>query len=81
MSSENGKQTPRGFAAMSDEKRKEISAKGGQAKVRKGFGSLDEGARKENASRAAKIRWQRVREQRANNDSDVQRQESRDTGR
>lgn len=60
--STKGKQ---GFASMSEEKRKAISAKGGSAKVSKGIGRLSPEDRSLFSQKAAATRWLKVQEKRA----------------
>ena len=72
MSTDDGKKKPQGFATFSPEKLLEAQRKGGSAKVpTKGSGSLSPEARREKASKAASARWQRVKEQRLEAESNV----------
>jgi hypothetical protein len=76
---DNGKNKPRGFATFSPEKRLEAQRKGGTKTGPKGFALLSPEARRENASKAARIRWERVKAQRLNTEIGEQRQETQDT--
>lgn len=52
-----------GFASLTPERLKEVSAKGGRKTgVPKGFGAVSPEQRKENSSKAAKVRWSKVKE-------------------
>lgn len=53
----------RGFASMSEERRREVSRQAGMAKNKnKGFGSLSPEERSKNASMASKKRWAKVKQ-------------------
>jgi general stress protein YciG len=54
----------RGFANLSPEKHKEVSARGGMRKGPKGFANLSPERLKEISSKGSKERWRRVREKR-----------------
>lgn len=82
MSPDNGQKRKQGFASLSPERLKEVSARGGSRRVpTKGFGSLPPEKRKEMSSKASKEYWRRVKEVRQNGTiqhSEIQRQEDRD---
>lgn len=54
-------QKKQGFASLSIEKLREVSAQGGRREVRKGFATLSPEERKEVSKKAAEIRWARVK--------------------
>lgn len=54
----------KGFASFSEDKLRQVAIKGGKREVPKGFSILPKEERISNASRAAKIRWERVRAER-----------------
>lgn len=55
----------RGFASFTPEKLFDVSSRGGSKKTRKGFGVLTPEEQSQNGSRASKIRWAKVRAERA----------------
>ena len=59
----------RGFAAMSPEKLRAISAKGGQKKTAKGFSSKSKETLSEYGRQGSKLRWERARAKRLENES------------
>lgn len=54
----------RGFASLSPERLREVSAIGGKKSRNGGFAKLSPEQRKANASEAAKVRWKKVKEAR-----------------
>lgn len=50
-----------GFATLTKAKHRELSALGGSRKVSKGYSKLNKEQATQNARKAAKLRWERVR--------------------
>lgn len=64
MSPDDSSRKKQGFASLSPEQRKLVSAKGGGAKVPKGLAMLSKKERRVRASQAATARWAKERARR-----------------
>lgn len=63
-STDDGKKKPQGFGSLSPEEHKKVASKGGSWKGKKGTAVLSQEERSERASKMAKARWAKVREER-----------------